>query len=267
MDLSKAFDAVYHGILLKKLEAYGARVNVHQLLASFSQNRKHFVQIDEKVSEVEDINVEVSKRSVLGLLLFLININDKTDTQDESSPIALFAEDCSILTSLQHNPISEHGKQIHQFRNWLSDNKLTLKLGKTFYLKFGRTQSMRNTVRINEKLLKTERSLKHLGIGFDFDLKFKNHVSYVCKKICILVGFLQHCKYTITRDLKLQFPNYFIKPIIEYGLLVYGSTSESQLRPILRIIYNLPFHASCTHLFTESGIRTVYAMYVGALLK
>ena len=38
-------------------------------------------------------------------------------------------------------------------------------------------------------------------------------------------------------------------------------------KKILRIIYNLPSHASCTHLFTESGIRTNYAMYVGALLK
>ena len=61
---------------------------------------------------------------------------------------------------------------------------------------------------------------------------------------------------------------------MEYGFLVYASTSESQLRPylilqkkILRILFNLPCHASCTHLFTESGIPSVYAMYVGALLK
>ena len=55
---------------------------------------------------------------------------------------------------------------------------------------------------------------------------------------------------------------------------MYGTTSESQLRlililqrKILRIIYNLPSQASCTHLSTESGIQTVYAMYVGELLK
>ena len=89
-----------------------------------------------------------------------------------------------------------------------------------------------------------------------------------------LVGFLRHCKYTLTRDLKLQFDNYYIKPIIEYGLLVYVSISESQWRPILilqkkiwRLIYNLPSHASCTHLFTQSSFQTVYAIYMGALLK
>ena len=74
--------------------------------------------------------------------------------------------------------------------------------------------------------------------------------------------------------MKLQFYKYYIKPIIEYGLLVYGSTSENQLRPVLILrkknspkSYNLPFHASCTHLFFESSIRTNYAMYAGALLK
>ena len=55
---------------------------------------------------------------------------------------------------------------------------------------------------------------------------------------------------------------------------MYGSASECQLRPILilqkkilRIIYNFASHASCTHLFTKSVIQTVFAMYVGALLK
>ena len=249
-ELRKAFNTVNHGILLKKLEAYGARGIILHLLASFLKNRKQFVQIDEKVSEVRVINVGVPQRSVLGPLLFLRYINDITDTQDEN---------CSILTSHQHNPFPAHVKQKHQISKWQSANKLTLNLEKTFYLKFSGTKSMRNTLLINEKLPKTESSNKHFEIFIDSDLNF-NHVSYVCKKVCIMVGLFIY--------------NHAIKPIIENGLLVYGSTSESQLRPILilqkkilRILYNLPSHACCTHLFTESGVQTVYAMYVGALLK
>ena len=132
MDLKKAFNTVNHGILLKKMDAYGARGIVSQMRASFSQKKKQFVQIDEKVSEVRDINFGVPQGSALGPLLFLIYMSDITDTQDENSHNALFADNCSILTSHQHNFFPSHEKQSHQASKWLSANKLTLYLEKTF---------------------------------------------------------------------------------------------------------------------------------------
>ena len=59
LDLGQAFYMVNHRLLLKKLAAYGARGIVFQLMASFLQNTKQFLQIDEKISEVRDINVGV----------------------------------------------------------------------------------------------------------------------------------------------------------------------------------------------------------------
>ena len=134
LDLSKAFDTVNHGILLEKLEAYRARGIVFQLLASFLQNRKQFTQIDEKVSEIRDINVAVPQRCLFGPLLFLIYINGMTDTQDETSQIFLFADDCSILTSHQYDCFPAHEKQLHQNSKWLGANKRTINLEKTFYI-------------------------------------------------------------------------------------------------------------------------------------
>ena len=70
--MSNAFDTINHGILLKKLEAFGARRIFLQLLVSSLQNRKQFVQTDGKFPEVRDINIGVSQGSVLGPLMFLI---------------------------------------------------------------------------------------------------------------------------------------------------------------------------------------------------
>ena len=156
----------------------------------------------------------------MGPLLFLIYIIYITNTQGGISQIALSADDCSILTSQQHNAFPAHEKQLHQISKWLSANKLTLKLEKTFCIEFSRKKSMRNTLRINGKHLETKSNIKCLGIFIDSDLNFKNHVYYVCKGICELVAFLRHCKNIWTRGLKLHFYDYSIKSIIEFGFLV-----------------------------------------------
>ena len=220
LDLSKAFDTVNHGILLEKLQPYGCRGFILQLPASLWQDRKQFVQIDEKVSDVRDMNVGIPQGSVMGPLFFLVYINYITNKQGGISQIALSADDCSILTSQQHNPFPAHEKQLHQISTWLSANKLTLELEKTFCIKFSRKKSMRNTLRKNEKHLETKTNIKCLVIFIDSDLNFKNHVSYVCKGICELVAFLHHCKNTSTRDLKLHFYDYSIKSITEFGFSV-----------------------------------------------
>ena len=152
LDLSKAFDTVSHETLLKKLEDYGARGNVLQLLVSFLKKtictnwRKSFRNLRYKCWNTQD--------SVLGPLLFLIYLDDKTGTQDEISKTALFAVHCSILTSHQHNHFPAKEEQLHQISRWLSAKKLTLNLKKTFYLKFGRTKSMSKTLRKVENFRK-----------------------------------------------------------------------------------------------------------------
>ena len=155
-----------------------------------SYKRKQFAQIDEKVTEVRNINVGVPQGFLLGPSLFLINLNVITDTQDENPEIPLFADVCSILTSRQHNPFPAHEKQLHQISNWLSAIKLTLNFEMTFYLKFGRPELLRR----NYKFPKTESSIKYFGIIIDSNLNFKNRISYVCNKKCELVGFLRLCK-------------------------------------------------------------------------
>ena len=46
LDLKKAFDMVYHTILLKKQYAYGMRSNVHKQLISYLTGRTQYVVYD-----------------------------------------------------------------------------------------------------------------------------------------------------------------------------------------------------------------------------
>ena len=74
MDLKSAFDTVNHSILLKKLDHYGFRNNVLNLLASYLSNRKQFVKSGDIESSLLAVVCGVPQGSVLGPLLFILYI-------------------------------------------------------------------------------------------------------------------------------------------------------------------------------------------------
>ena len=76
IDLQKAFDTVDHKILLDKRNYYGIRGIVNDRFTSYLTNRKQYVTINGVNSVEVTMDIGVHQRSVLGLLPFLIYIND-----------------------------------------------------------------------------------------------------------------------------------------------------------------------------------------------
>ena len=93
LDISKAFDKVWHEGLIFKLKQNGVGGNVINLLGNYLSSRKQRVVINGNTSEY----FPVESGSVLGPLLFLIYINDL------EIGIKLFADD-TIIYSVVHNP-------------------------------------------------------------------------------------------------------------------------------------------------------------------
>ena len=94
LDFSKAFDSVPHERLVVKLDFHGIRGKVLNWIRAFLTNRKQKVSVNGVLSLSRHVVSGVTQGSVLGLVLFLLFINDISNSIH--SNLRLFADDCVL---------------------------------------------------------------------------------------------------------------------------------------------------------------------------
>ena len=96
LDISKAFDRVWHAGLLHKLKSYGISGQIFGLISSFLSNRCFRVVLDGKSSQEYPVNAGVPQGSILDPTLFLLYINDLPD--DVICNSAIYADDTTLYS-------------------------------------------------------------------------------------------------------------------------------------------------------------------------
>jgi len=105
IDLTKAYDVLNHKLLLEKL-SYGIRGCTDWWFRSYLTNRRKFIEINQSDSSSvkanryrsssTEIKQVVPQGSVLGLLLFLLYINDLPFNIHDAN-LVMFAGDINVL--------------------------------------------------------------------------------------------------------------------------------------------------------------------------
>ena len=96
-DLSKAFDCINHPLLIAKLYNYGVSPLSINMIFAYLSNRTHRTKINEYFSERPRIEHGVPQGSILGLLLFNIDLIDLF-YECEESDIASYADDTTLYS-------------------------------------------------------------------------------------------------------------------------------------------------------------------------
>ena len=118
-DFSKAFDTVPHFRLLSKLEGFGVKGKVLNVIKDFLTDRTMRVCVEGQWSEVKHVLSGVPQGSVLGPLLFILYVNDLPDLV--KNKIKLFADDLKLIgNAANHSSVAEDIEELEVWESiWL----------------------------------------------------------------------------------------------------------------------------------------------------
>ena len=108
-----------------------------------------------------------------------------------------------------------------------------------------RNETEQISIKIGVQVIKTIDNIKLLGVNFDENLIFSQHISELCKKVSQRVGVLARLKNVITTETKLLRYKTPIMPYLTYCHLIWHFCKASDTRKVeriqeraLRIVYN-----------------------------
>ena len=118
VDISKAFDKVWHAGLVDKLYQNGICGDLINTLNDFLTNRKQRVILNDQCSSWVDIRVGVPQISILGPLFLLIYVSDLPNGL--KSECKLFADDTSFFSATYdvNTSASDINKDVKLISDW-----------------------------------------------------------------------------------------------------------------------------------------------------
>ena len=197
LDISKAFDRVWHAGLLHKRKSYGISGQIFGLISSFLSNRRLRVVLDGKSSQEYLVNAGVPQGYILGPTLFLLYINDLPD--DVICTIAIYADDTTLYSKC--NQASDLWQQLEVASELESDLRDTVNWGRKWLVDFnaGKTQLVsfdrtKNTgaidVKMDGSVLEEKTSFKMLGLTFSSKLDWGSYIVSIAKTTSKKIGVL-----------------------------------------------------------------------------
>ena len=194
LDISKAFDRVWHKALLAKLPSYGFTPPLCNLISSFLSDRFISVVVDGTTSATFGVSSGVPQGSVLSPILFLLFINDLLDCP--SALIHAFADDSTLHSSTTFPSQPSTNSRIQSrttlsdslnsdlvsISQWGSDNLVKFNASKTQFMPISLSSTPPDIVLTFENNeIKPLPSINILGIQVASNLSWREHITNIAK--------------------------------------------------------------------------------------
>lgn len=266
LDISQAFDRVWHKGLLHKLESILPN-EYNRLFKSYLSDRKFRIRQEDAYSDIKDICAGVPQGSVLGPVLYLLYISDIPKTFHTT--IATFADDTALLAV--GNTLKESNERLQQSINnvatWTKKWRIQLNETKSTFINFTNKRIGTVPIHINGVPLQPANTAKYLGMNLDVKLRWCEHVKKKVEELNIkfrkmywLIG--RHSELAI--ESKILLYKQVLRPVWTYGIQIWGCAKKSHIQKIqvfqnkvLRSIANAPKYVRVTDLHRDLDVEMV----------
>lgn len=265
LDVSQAFDRVWHAGLLLKLKLI-LPASYYLILKSYLEDRFFSVRYGSSTSPPKPINAGVPQGAVTAPLLFNIFISDQPTIP--TSLVGDFADDKAIITS-NIDPITaslniqEHLSLLEQ---WYKEWGVKINESKSIHCTFTLRKKKCPPIILNEQILPVAPCIRYLGITIDQRLTWAPHIR---NKLLTLNDRFRLLRSLLTSHhiklpTKLLIYKLYLKPIWTYGIQLWGSAKPTNVNRIqrfqskvLRAITKAPFYVSNHTLHNDLTISPV----------
>ena len=224
-DISKAFDRVWHEVLLKTLEAAGITGHLLTWFHSYLSDRRQRVVLPGVESAWNFTRAGVPQGSILGPLLFLLFINDIVT--DIGSNIRLFADDTSLSIIVENPDMAAEllNMDLEKIMEWAKRWLVTFYPTKTESLLISRkiNQPVHPPLFMDNQIIEEVSSHKHLGIFLSNGCSWHKHIDYVKEKAWVRINVMRRLKFRLNRKSLENIYFRFIKPLLEYADVIWDN--------------------------------------------
>ena len=152
----------------------------------------------------------------------------------------IFVDDLAIcFRGSSLDTIERHLQQaVNAIEEWATRNGFRFAAHKCKVIHFTapRSRAQRpSIVKIGNTIMPVEESTKFLGQWWDSQLSFKKHISVLktqCKEALNLIRVVAHLKWGGDRDTLLMLYRAIVRSKFDYGCIVYGMASNTNLRQL-----------------------------------
>ena len=234
LDFAKAFDVVSHSKLIVKLASFGIAGNLLNWFADYLSGRSLQVKIGNSCSKSHNMPSSICQGACLSGVLFAVYINDLLVELSQLPNIHVWAYADDLKICCQNPTTIQSALSIVE--NWCKNWQMSLSVEKCVVFPIGAG-------------LKTDYSLcgmtiphcpidsiqKDLGFYLSPDMSFSNHVQKICNKSRSTIFLLFRC-FSIRNYIPiLEAYKVFVRPLLEYGTVVYNVISKKDSLAIERV--------------------------------